>query len=176
MAEAGLHDLALGQADTRFRSPTDDLGLEPCAEREGATEEEVSRHQRVGDAEGRDRGRTAPPGLPPVDDVVVEEGGRVDELERHRGLDRIVTPAEAAARGRGVEGEEHDGGTDAFPPRVDQVRRNRVQTLLARGELGGEACLDAGEIVLDRRWQMRGGRGGGAVDEGHHRRGRSESI
>src|SRR5262249_59323192 len=98
--------------------------------------------------EGGGGGGPPPPDLAAVDDVVMKEGSRMDELEGHRRLDRIVTPELARTDGRRVKGEQDDRGTDALPARVDQVSADRVQAFLARGELGGEARLGAGAHVL----------------------------
>src|SRR5206468_5973668 len=166
--EAPLHDLALGQADARLGRPADDLGLEARAEREGAAEEEVARDQRVGDAEGADRRGPAAARLAPVDDVVVQEGGGVDQLERDRRLDRIVAPRERPLARRGVVDEQHDERADALAARLDEVRGDRMQALLARSQLGVEPRLDPDEVLLDAGREGRSGGGSGAVGEGLH--------
>src|SRR4030095_17137063 len=89
-----------------------------------------------------------------IEDVVVQKGGRMDELERDRRLDRVLTPR-ALTAGGGVEHQQDDEGTHAFAARADQAVRDLLQARLTRRELGREARLDAREVVLHR-----GGDGG----------------
>ena len=126
-AEAALQDLALGEADAGLGRPADHVGLEARAEREGAAEEEVAGDERVGEAERAEGRRPAAPRLAAVDDVVVQQRGRVDELERDRRLDGVVAAGAARPSAAACEDEQHDQRADALAARADEVRRDLLE-------------------------------------------------
>ena len=174
--ETALHDLALGQADAGLGRPADDLGLEAGAEREGAAEEEVAGDQRVGEAEGLQRRRPPAARLAAVDDVVVQERGRVDQLERDGGLDGVVAARERSAGGRRVEDEQDDGRPDALAARADEVRRRSPRGASSREpssawSRASTRCKSSPTGRGDRPARV----AGGAVGDGLHQ-GRASRI
>src|SRR4029077_13862776 len=132
-----LQHLALGQAHARLGRPAHHVRLEARAQREGAAEEEVARDERVGETEALEGRRLAAPRLAAVDDVVVQQRGRVDQLERDRGLDGVVATG-VFARGGGGEDQEHDQRAHALAARPYEVRRDLLASGFARRERGGE--------------------------------------
>ena len=164
-AEATLEDLALGERDALGR-PSDHLRLEARAQRERATEEEVAGDERVAQPEHGERGRIAAPHLAAVDDVVVEQRRRVDQLEGHGRFDDVVTTPERTVRAR-VRDKQHHHGTDALAAGADEMHRDLGEPRLARRELLGEPALDAGEVGdhVGRDVQ----RGGAGLRDGIHR-------
>ena len=107
-----------------------------------------------------ERRRPAAPRLAAVDDVVVQQRGRVDQLERDRGLDGVVAAGALARRRRRGRPAARPAGARACRP-----RRTRCAAISSsRGsrdvELGGEPLLDAREVVAARPRGM-AGRGDG---------------
>src|SRR5262249_53155799 len=119
--------------------------------------------ERVGDAERAERRRPPAARLAAVDDVVVQQRGRVDQLERDGRLDRVVAPHLWAVAGGGVEDEQHDRRADALAAGLHEVARDRLHAALARRELRVETHLDAREVVLDRGREAWAGRGDGGI-------------
>ena len=100
----------------------------------------------------------------------MQQRGRVDELERDRSLDGIFA-AGVLARDGGVEDQEHDQRAHALAARPHEVRRDLLESGLARRQLGGESLLDAHEVALNGRRNGRQGRRCGSRERlsGHGR-------
>src|SRR5262249_61230916 len=79
-----------------------------------------------------------------VDDVVVEEGRRVDELH-HRGEHDRPLPAVAA----GPAGEEQERGPDALAAALPDVPPDLPHQAQVGPALDPEEVLHPGEVVLD---------------------------
>jgi len=109
-AEPPLHHLALGEADACVGRPAYDRLLEPPAQLERLAEQEITGHERVGEAVAAERGGAAATRLAAVDDVVVQEGRRMNELERDRDVQHVGDVVASA----GLEDEERDRRADAF--------------------------------------------------------------
>ncbi len=104
----------------------------------------------------RVRAQAAPPGLGPVDDVVVHERGGVDELDDRSVQHTPVTGIAAQARG-----QEQDGRPYALAPAHLDVLAHLRDQLDARLEVAGELVLHPRQLVTNRLEDLREVRDGG---------------
>ena len=144
--EAALHDLAFAEADAGVGRPADDLLLEAPAQLEGLAEQEVAGDERDGEAVALERRRAPAPRLAAVDDVVVQQRRRVDQLERDRHVDHVGDVAAAA----GLEHQQRDRRADALAAATDQMQRDLREQRLARREQPLHLLLDLRELVGDQ--------------------------
>ncbi len=79
-----------------------------------------------------------------VDDVVVVQGGEVDELHGHPAHQVVLRGVPVASRRRG-QGEE---GPQPLAPRRDQVGRDLIQEAVARHDRGREQGFQASQSLL----------------------------
>ena len=89
-----------------------------------------------------------------VDDVIVKECRRVQELDDGRKLHAVVA---ACAAGRG--GEENNKWTQALAARFDDVRADFFDKGDVRRQTSRNEGVERGELVKHRivKWQIRGG-------------------
>ena len=106
--------------------------------------ERVSDQHRHLVAEQGVRGAASAPELRPVDDVVVEQGRGVDELDDHRELD--VPVARVAERTRG---EQHQQRTQSLAAASDDVLGDLVHEVDVGRESGPNGAIDGCEVVDD---------------------------
>jgi hypothetical protein len=128
-----LEHLALAEVDARLRRPADDGLVETPRHPEGPAEEEVSRHEREGEAVPCERGGAAPAGLTGVEDVVVEERRRMDQLERRS--TSIVSLGSRPPAARNTRSER--AGRTRFPPAPISSRRSARALPLASSRARG---------------------------------------
>jgi hypothetical protein len=83
-------NLALGQADAGLRRPADEPFFEACAQLKRTAEDEVAGHQRVGETVLAEGGVLPAPCIAVVDNVVVQQCRRMDELEGGGHVDDVI--------------------------------------------------------------------------------------
>ncbi len=103
-----------------------------------------------------------------VDDVVVDEAGRVDDLDHGRPEGGVR--AGPVAGHPGAEGEE--GGAEPLPPGREEVGVDLVDEGIVGADHLGQPALDAVEVRPDLGVEP-GEREGGVVRFGHRNRGLS---
>ena len=90
------------------------------------------------------RGASSPPELRVVDDVVVEQGGGVDELDDYRKLDVPVAVVTERTRG-----EQHQQRPQPLAPAPDDVLRDLVHKSDVGRETVPNGAIDGREVVVD---------------------------
>ncbi len=101
-------------------------------------------------------GRSPPPQVGLVHDVVVQQGCRVNELD-----DRSQQHVGRAAVPEGAGNEQHNGRPEPLPACTDDVVGNRIDQDDVRTETLPDDCVDSLHIGSDRRkqgFQVRGRR------------------
>ena len=141
-----LVELALDHLQRRVAEQPHDLErVLRQRHRHRADVEVVAEQHRDVAAPARVRGQPAAAGLGAVDDVVVDERGRVDELDDGRVEHRAI-PGVAAEPGR----QQQHGRPHALAAAHLDVLAHLRDELDARLEVTGELALDVRELVADR--------------------------
>ena len=127
-----LQDLALGERRRRLRPPSGSPRASKRAHSAKARQKRKSPATSVSPSPYTASADGLPAAhLAAVDDVVVEQRRRVDQLERDGRVDHVVAAGRRPAGG-GMGDEQHDRRPDALAAGADQVARDLGQARLAR--------------------------------------------
>ena len=106
-------------------------------------------HDRGSVAETGCHGRSASTHRRTIDDVVVDQGRRVSELDGHRGGGQPTQVVVAAHRR-----EEHQRRADPLSPGLEEVRHGTRHLGRVGLDLLSELCFEGSEVVGNRPEQL----------------------
>ena len=143
-SRAHLRDLSLTEPAQRVRQQLCDIDAEAGRDGGAPGQEEVAGH------DGHEVPETAVDALDVapdgrlVDDIVVVQGGEVDQLHRHPAHQVVLGGLAAARRGR----RQREQGSKPLAPGCDQVGRDLVQKGVACDNRGSEQGFQSPQSLL----------------------------